>query len=89
MRSEAVAVPVGQLKFVASSDVRRKASSYVTEAQSVTELPFDSHNSFSILCYEIFRCEMQSAAFLLKILITKIYNCQWSCCCYCNEINVT
>ena len=40
MRSDAVAVPVGQLKFVASSDVRRNASSYVTEAQSVTEFPF-------------------------------------------------
>ena len=40
MRSEAVAVPVGQLKLVASSDVLLKASSYVTEAQSVTELPF-------------------------------------------------
>ena len=49
MRSEAVAVPVGQLKFVASSDVRRKASSYVTEAQSVTELPFQSHKTFDFI----------------------------------------
>ena len=72
MRSEAVAVPVGQLKFVASSDVRRNASSYVTEAQSVTELPFDSHNSFSILCYETFRFKLQSAAFVLKILISTV-----------------
>ena len=59
MRSEAVAVPVGQLKFVASSDVRRKASSYVTEAQSVTELPFRIHNTFSILCHEIDCCKLQ------------------------------
>ena len=44
MRSDAVAVPVGQLKLVASSDVRRKASSYVTEAQSVTEFPYYIHN---------------------------------------------
>ena len=49
MRSEAVAVPVGQLKLVASSDVLLKASSYVTEAQSVTELPFYSHNIFDFI----------------------------------------